>query len=98
MEKTLEYASTLAPTVIAENLRKVIMMHITYPRMARRMDWQGMASFDLSVRSRQLASLDLRQSTGHEILDQAAIKGIHQVKHFLLDEGIYQSPVEFRSR
>lgn len=81
---------------LSEDTKAMVMAHIRYPRMAQRMGWQGVASFDLDIRSQQLARLDLRRSSGYEVLDQAAMRGIRAIGSLPLADGVYQLPVEFR--
>lgn len=81
---------------LSEDMKAKVMAHIRYPRMAQRMGWQGVASFDLDIRSQQLARLDLRRSSGYEVLDQAAMRGIRAIGSLPLADGVYQLPVEFR--
>jgi len=77
-------------------VQQMILTRISYPRQARRKGWQGRATFDLDVREQKLARLDLFHSSGHSLLDRAAMRGIQAVGQLPLANGLYRLPVEFR--
>ena len=81
---------------IPADVERMIMTRINYPRKARRKGWQGRAMFHLDVREQKLASLDIHLSSGHSMLDRAAIRGIRSIAHLPLANGLYNLPVEFR--
>lgn len=74
----------------------MILSHISYPSKARRKGWQGNAMFNLAVHEQKLASLDLSLSSGHSLLDRAAMRGIRAIDHLPLANGTYRLPVEFK--
>ena len=78
------------------DVQQMILTRISYPRQARRKGWQGKATFHLDVREQKLAHLDLFHSSGHNLLDRAAMRGIHAIDHLPLANGLYRLPVEFR--
>lgn len=81
---------------IPAHVERMILTHIHYPRKARRKGWQGRAMFHLDVREQKLARLDIHLSSGHNMLDRAAIRGIQSIAHLPLANGLYSLPVEFR--
>jgi len=99
-ESSLAYTppsnSPLPPGVVPEEVQQMILTHIGYPRRARRHGWHGRVTFDLDIRARKLAKLDLYHSSGFEVLDRAAMSGIRAVGTLPLSDGLYRLPVEFR--
>lgn len=95
---TLELAAQAEPVAGAmpADVERMILTRINYPRKARRKGWQGRAMFHLDVREQKLASLDIHHSSGHSMLDRAAIRGIQSIAHLPLANGLYNLPVEFR--
>lgn len=89
-------SATPAVQPVPGDVRRMIMTRIGYPRMARRRGWEGIAMFRLDVREQKLARLDLAASTGHDLLDAAAMRGIRAVERLPLANGLYDLPVEFR--
>jgi len=78
------------------DVRQMILSHISYPRKARRKGWQGNAMFNLAVHEQKLARLDISTSSGHSLLDRAAMRGIRAINHLPLANGTYRLPVEFK--
>ncbi|NWF37595.1 TonB family protein [Mariprofundus sp. NF] len=78
------------------DVQQMILSHISYPRKARRKGWQGNAMFNLAVHEQKLARLDLSLSSGHSLLDRAAMRGIRAIDHLPLANGTYRLPVEFK--
>ena len=81
---------------IPSDVQQMILSHISYPRKARRKGWQGNAMFNLAVHEQKLARLDLSISSGHNLLDRAAMRGIRAIDHLPLANGTYRLPVEFK--
>ncbi|WP_157821330.1 TonB family protein [Mariprofundus ferrinatatus] len=84
------------PGAMPADVEQMILTQISYPRQARRKGWQGKATFHLNVREQKLAKLDLFHSSGYELLDRAAMRGIQAVGKLPLANGLYSLPVEFR--
>lgn len=84
------------PGAMPAKVQQMILTRITYPRQARRKGWQGRATFDLDIRAQRLAKLDLYHSSGYDLLDRAAMRGIRAVEQLPLSDGLYRLPVEFR--
>jgi len=93
-EAAPESASSAA--AIPADVEQMILTQISYPRQARRKGWQGKATFHLDVREQKLAQLDLFHSSGHHLLDRAAMRSIRAMDRLPLANGLYRLPVEFR--
>jgi len=89
-------ASPPLASAMPADVEQMILTHIGYPRQARRKGWQGRATFNLAVYEQKLAKLDLFSSSGHSLLDRAAMRGIKGIDHLPLANGTYRLPVEFR--
>ena len=67
-----------------------------YPITARRNHWTGAGIFICKVRpDGTVSSVDVRQSTGHEILDQAAIAALRQWRFKMRGGNLMKIPVNF---
>jgi len=84
------------PGAMPADVEQMILTQISYPRQARRKGWEGRATFHLDVREQKLAHLDVFHSSGYELLDRAAMRGIRAIDHLPLANGLYRLPVEFR--
>ena len=84
------------PGTMSADVEQMILTQISYPRQARRKGWEGKATFHLDVREQKLAHLDVFHSSGYELLDRAAMRGIRAIDHLPLANGLYRLPVEFR--
>jgi len=87
---------TTAGASMPFDVQQMILSHISYPRKARRKGWQGNAMFNLAVHEQKLARLDISISSGHNLLDRAAMRGIQAIDHLPLANGTYRLPVEFK--
>jgi len=85
-----------APGAMPVDVQQMILTRISYPRQARRKGWEGRAMFHLAVREQKLTRLDVFLSSGYDLLDRAAMRGIENVKRLPLANGLYSLPVEFR--
>jgi len=85
-----------APGAMPVEVQQMILTRINYPRQARRKGWEGKAMFHLAVREQRLTRLDVFLSSGYDLLDRAAMRGIQDVKRLPLANGLYSLPVEFR--
>lgn len=90
-EKTA-YAKTLvaaAETGIQENislnhllhqLRALIKARFTYPRMARRMGWEGLVALSLHIENDgSLHNVSIARSSGHKVLDENARSTVERI-------------------
>lgn len=67
-----------------------------YPLHARQYHWTGEGLFGCNIRSDgTVASVDVLQSTGHEMLDQAAIKALRQWRFRPGDMNAIKIPINF---
>jgi TonB family protein len=67
-----------------------------YPLHARQYHWTGEGLFWCNIRSDgTVASVDVLQSTGHEMLDRAAIKALRQWRFHPGDMNAIKIPINF---
>lgn len=56
--------------------------HFTYPKLAVRRNWQGKVLLSLRVSSSgNIENIQLKKSSGYNVLDQAAINALHKMKN-----------------
>jgi len=82
--------------LVPEDIQATILAHVSYPRQARRLGWEGEAEFRLDVHNRSVQQVTMLGSTGHSILDRAAHLGILSAGPLALNNGSYRLPVVFR--
>jgi protein TonB len=72
----------VAEVLIQDQLEEPIYLRNpppTYPQVARRQGWEGVALLRVEINSRgRVESVELVQSTGHTILDDAALQAIRR--------------------
>ncbi len=83
-------------TAIPRNIHKTILAQVHYPKWARRHGWQGSAEFQFNVQQQTIQNITMLASTGHPILDRAAMRGLTSVNQIPLSNGLYRMPVMFR--
>jgi TonB family protein len=67
-----------------------------YPLAARKQHWTGAGVFACNIRSDgTVASVDVLRSTGHQMLDQAAITAFRQWRFRPGDMKIVKIPIDF---
>ena len=76
--------------------RRMLLAHITYPPMARRLGWQGAGLFRLDVQRRRIVRVSALATTGYRLLDRAVLNGLRDVPELDIADGRYRLPVEFR--
>ncbi len=87
-----------APSVIAE-IRKRIAQHKTFPAEARKNGWEGEVGIQFQINAQgQLAFVKVVKSSGHEILDVAALETIAQAAPFPYFPDVILVPVEYQLR
>jgi len=59
------------------------------------MGWEGRVEVGFDVHARRLSEVRLVASSGHHVLDAAALDGVRQVELIDLDDGRYRLPVRF---
>jgi len=89
-------SSFAAPGRISSRARTLLLAHIGYPRPARRRGWKGLGTFQLLIVHEGVRKVTMLASTGHGLLDQAAVRGLMAAGRIPLLDGIYDLPVEFR--
>ena len=77
----------LAQAKILGHVRKKIVQHFTYPRLARRQGWQGQVLLGFQVDdSGSIRHVYVKQSSGHAILDDSAIAALNKVGKIVINE------------
>lgn len=67
---------------VASIIYKELNQHFTYPKLAVKRNWQGKVLLSLRVTSSgEIKNIKLNQSSGYEILDQAAINSLSKVDY-----------------
>ena len=89
------YANRLMASV-PENVQGMILTHVRYPWMARKRGWEGEVALRLDVRAQQVMQVTMLVSSGYNMLDDAAHKGVVSVERLPLSDGFYRLPVRFR--
>lgn len=88
--------ASAAPGRISSHVRALLLAHIEYPRPARRRGWRGLGTFQLLIVREGVRRVTMLASTGHGLLDQAAVRGLMDAGRIPLKDGVYDLPVEFR--
>jgi len=72
----------LARKNITVYLQKTVAANFHYPVLARRQGWQGKVRLAMHIEANgKLSSIRVQQSSGHGILDQAAMQTLQTIKH-----------------
>jgi len=90
--KVIKETPTAAPEAISvknvplnhlrRQLKQAIKARFTYPRMARRMGWEGLVGISLHIEEDgSLNQVQIARSSGHKILDENARKTIENIGH-----------------
>jgi len=82
--------------VMPVDAQKKILTHVSYPIRARRRGWEGKAEFRINVQNQGIQHVTMLLSTGYDLLDHAAQKGIASIDLLPLNDGSYRFPVVFR--
>jgi len=93
-KKQKEEASRSAS--IPQHIQAQMLSYIHYPRVARRRGWEGRAELQLYISSQHIEHIEVAQSTGHDLLDKAAMHGLVSMTMITLKDGMYRLPVVFR--
>jgi len=91
-----ESAQPHQPSPMAVGAQSMLLANIHYPPQARRHGWQGVGEFQLAIVSQSIRNITMLASTGHDILDRAARRGLISVSTIPVPDGLYRLPVEFR--
>ncbi len=85
-------------SVIPQYIQQQILARIIYPRQAKRRGLEGTVKFALDVQKHGVQHVTLLVSTGYQILDRAAYKGVASLQSLPLPDGRHLLPVTFRLR
>lgn len=62
-------------------LQQALAPHFNYPRLARKRGWQGTVEVGLHIATDgRLSNIHIMQSSGHHLLDHAALKSLQQLE------------------
>jgi len=81
---------------VPAKVKGMILTHVRYPWMARKRGWEGEVALRLDVRAQQVMQVTMLVSSGYNMLDDAAHKGVASVERLPLSDGFYRLPVRFR--
>ena len=85
-----------APNATQTKHRALYAPRPEYPLAARQRHWTGAGVFACNIRSDgTVASVDVLRSTGHEMLDQAAITALRQWRFQPGDKNLVKVPLSF---
>ncbi|MDQ6952165.1 MAG: TonB family protein [Mariprofundaceae bacterium] len=76
-------------------LQMRILMNVHYPKQARRHGWQGKVELQLDIQQKSIRKVTLKSSSGYPVLDRAAYRGLLQINHISLSNGLYRMPIVF---
>jgi len=81
--------------LVPNDVQAHILMHVSYPKQARRHGWQGKVELQLNVQQQTIQHITLLTSSGYPILDRAAYRGLTHIHHISLNNGLYRMPIIF---
>jgi len=90
------HKSSTTPALISKDIQQVILTKITYPKQALRRGWEGQANFSLEVHQHNIQHVTMLSSTGYQVLDRAAQRGIASIQSLPLHDGTHLLPITFR--
>ena len=65
---------------LQQSLTEALASHFHYPRLARKRGWQGTVEIGLNITTNgELSNIRVIQSSGHRVLDRAAIKSLENL-------------------
>jgi len=94
--RTARQPSPVRGAGLPSSARRALLAHIVYPRLARRLGWEGKGLFRLDVHRRHIVRVAPLASTGYRVLDRAVLEGLRDVARLDVADGWYRLPVEFR--
>ena len=75
-------AASTASSRLQQSLTKALESHFHYPRLARKRGWQGTVEIGLSIATNgKLSNIRVIQSSGHRMLDRAAVKSLKNLEN-----------------
>ena len=81
---------------VPEDAQASLLMHVSYPRQARRHGWQGKVELRFDIQQHTIRHVTVLTSSGYPVLDRAAYRALTHMQHIALADGIYRMPVVFR--
>ncbi len=81
---------------VPEDIQAHLLMHVSYPRQARRHGWQGKVTLQFDVQQHMIRHVTVLTSSGYPVLDRAAYRALSHTPHIALADGVYRVPVVFR--
>jgi len=96
--------STGSQSALVKSVLSLLMPRLNYPRLARRHGWEGTVKVQMSFGPRGLSEEPrVLESSGHAVLDRAALAGVQDLKASGLDRDLAEGlltrlvvPVEYR--
>ena len=80
---------------LRQKLKETIKARFTYPRMARRMGWEGLVGLSLHIENDgSLNTIRIARSSGHKILDENARKTIQGIGRIQVASNLQIQPVD----
>jgi TonB family protein len=80
---------------LRQQLKETIKARFTYPRMARRMGWEGLVGLSLHIENDgSLNTIRIARSSGHKILDENARKTIQGIGRIQVASNLQIQPVD----
>jgi protein TonB len=69
-----------AVAALEQHLRRALRVHFRYPGLARRRGWEGDVVLEVHVAADgQLTNVAVLQTSGHDLLDRAALRALQRV-------------------
>jgi len=68
-------------SLLQSSLQQAFALNFHYPRLAQRRGWQGEVQLSLRIKANgELSKIQVLHSSGHQVLDEAAMESLHDVK------------------
>jgi TonB family protein len=79
---------------LQQRLKTMIAARFTYPRLARRMGWEGLVALSLQIQSDgRLQHVRVKRTSGYKVLDENARETVEQLGRIVLSENLHSQPV-----
>jgi periplasmic protein TonB len=94
MTRTL-FSKTVLPdyTWLMDTLRTKLERVKTYPALAKANHWQGRVVVQVHIERDGIANSEIEESSGHAVLDRAALEALQGVSPLTLAHELNSSPV-----
>lgn len=91
------YEAAAATTAIAARVNLELARHFHYPPQAVRRGWQGIVLLGLRVGvDGHIEAIHIAQSSGHALLDRAALGALGKVQKLALDGGMLRAALDLQ--